>query len=671
MSKTTCVSLSSLAAAIGMAVALAPTDARACGGLFCSSANPVNQAAERIIFSHNGNGTVTAAIEVQYEGPSERFAWVLPVPPGEVTIGVSSKVAMDRLDSQTNPSYRLNRIFGPECAQVQFGAGGLGATAANDGAPAPQATTTPTPPPSVEVLDEGTAGPYDYQTIKVNAELDDPAEVAIQWLGDNNYDVGELGPDVLRPYLESGLNLVAFRLTKGTDSGSIRPVMITYDSEQPFIPIRPTAVAANEDMGVKVWVLGASRAIPQNYYHLELNESLINWFNPNSNYNDLVTAAADEAGGQGFVTEQSGPAGAFAESMYSASDEQRWDNLRTGQFQSIQAFLQTAISSFSAYDGFIDVLKDPTALPLREGATPEQFMACITCYFQEDVAVRNEAYPSTPFDPETDPLLDMDVLAFLDKMDELVITPLVETRALFDNASSVTRMYTTMSPDEMTVDPAFDFNPELEDISNLHVADQLMECTVVEGPEWRVELSQGMIVEGNGTTWPLDLDSGLPANFRITQLATTGPGEEIDANAIMIGSMLTDMGIGEMMPDVADPTAEPDPSDDPEDPSAEPDPEDPVDEGPSAKQDDDVGDDPVDEGMDEEPPSEDPSSEEPGDTMDPEDTVEDPDSENADEAAATPEGCGCATVGESSPVRHSGWALVGLLGLAALRRRRR
>ena len=74
-----------------------------------------------------------------------------------------------------------------------------------------------------------------------------------------------------------------------------------------MIPIRPTAVAANDDMGVMVWVLGESRAVPVNYKALELNQALINWLNGARNYNQVVIAAANEAGGQGFVRERAGP----------------------------------------------------------------------------------------------------------------------------------------------------------------------------------------------------------------------------------------------------------------------------------------------------------------------------------------------------------------------------
>lgn len=668
-------SILGLAAAFGAVISTQSDDASACGGLFCNAALPVNQAAERIIFATNDDGTVTAAIEVQYEGPAESFAWVLPVPAGEIAVGVSSKLALDRLDNQTNPIYRLNVIFDPECPVPNAaGGGGFGS------APSAESGVDSADDPSVQVVQEGNAGPYDYQVIAVNPDLDDPAEVAVEWLTENDYDLGELGPDVLRPYLESGLNLVAFRLTKGSDSGSIRPIMLTYRSEQPFIPIRPTAVAANDDMGVKVWVLGSARAIPENYLHLELNESLINWFNPNSNYNDVIIAAADEAGGQGFVTEQAGPASEFSEIIYTAGDAALWNELRTGQFSSIEAFITSAVSYFGSYDGFLDVLRN--VVPLRDGTTPEQLVACTRCYFAVDVPVRNEAYPPTEFDPDADPILDLDVSVFLEEMDELVIGPLEDTSALFEKNSNVTRMYTTLSPEEMTVDPSFTFNPELEDVSNVHVADQTMMCAT-DGPGWRIDLPQGMTVEGDGQTWPLGLDSGMPANLRILQLSTSGGGIAIEDNAAVIGAMLADLGVGEAKPELMNPPG-PAPSmpDDvaPDDMDPEvqpPNPDDPPSTPPSDMQDDD------DEPRDDDSPAR-PAPEDDGNAPDDESDEDAPEDGSLTESDDDPVvgegdsddgGCGCATVGapssdEGGSTQRGSWAWLAALGLAALRRRR-
>lgn len=54
------------------------TPVQACGGFFCSRSAPVFQAAERIIFAQDGKD-VTQIVEVMYESPSEKFAWILPV----------------------------------------------------------------------------------------------------------------------------------------------------------------------------------------------------------------------------------------------------------------------------------------------------------------------------------------------------------------------------------------------------------------------------------------------------------------------------------------------------------------------------------------------------------------------------------------------------------------
>jgi hypothetical protein len=86
------------------------SSAQACGGFFCSQSQPVNQAAERIVFSQNGDGTVTAVIQILYEGPSENFSWLLPIStvPENDDIAVASDLAFTRLQAATNPNYSLN-----------------------------------------------------------------------------------------------------------------------------------------------------------------------------------------------------------------------------------------------------------------------------------------------------------------------------------------------------------------------------------------------------------------------------------------------------------------------------------------------------------------------------------------------------------------------------------
>src|ERR1700733_12859194 len=92
-----------------LASSFLPGVASACGGFFCNQSQPVNQAAEGIIFADNGDGTVTAVIQIQYQGPSTSFSWLLPISSINIAdIGVASDVALQRLQSATNPLYTLN-----------------------------------------------------------------------------------------------------------------------------------------------------------------------------------------------------------------------------------------------------------------------------------------------------------------------------------------------------------------------------------------------------------------------------------------------------------------------------------------------------------------------------------------------------------------------------------
>src|SRR3954468_5530606 len=110
--------------------ALLSAPASACGGFFCNQSQPVNQAAEGIIFADNGDGTTTAVIQIQYQGPSQNFSWLLPissVPKADSDIGVASNLALQRLQAATNPNYTLTTRVEGTCSQddnLSFGGTG-------------------------------------------------------------------------------------------------------------------------------------------------------------------------------------------------------------------------------------------------------------------------------------------------------------------------------------------------------------------------------------------------------------------------------------------------------------------------------------------------------------------------------------------------------------------
>jgi hypothetical protein len=319
-------------------------------------------------------------------------------------------------------------------------------------------------------------------------------------------------------------------------------------------------VAANPDMGILVWVLGPGRAVPVNYRSLVLNDTLINWFNPSSNYNDVVIAAADEAGGHGFVTEL-----ATGETEGDPV-ELPWEDTIYADFErdfrsqldelGLQPMLTFASERFGTWDGFRDVLAG--SVTLREGVTFDDFLECIDCYF---VAVGGEVLQSSdgglilsPIDggsdagsspaadagpaPNGDPIWATDPTEFLALLDSLVLEPMANTAALFPG-QTVTRLYTTLSADEMDEDPVFDFNLSLPGVSNNHQASQRLEC---DG-SWVIELPSGLAIQGDGSTWPISTDDDLPYNLRVIQDDVEGPGDVITDNLQPIARALGELGV--------------------------------------------------------------------------------------------------------------------------------
>jgi MYXO-CTERM domain-containing protein len=505
-----------LAASLGIGASVAPRVASACGGFFCSQTLGVNQAAERIVFAKNTDDTITAVIEIQYAGPADKFSWLLPissVPQGD-QIAVGSTLSFQRLQQATNPQYNLRTVVEGECDEPDpsdFGPGGEVNASAEGGASGDGA-------PAVTVEASGQVGSFDWAVISLDQALAEPADAAVEWLNDNDYDVPQGAPGLLGPYLMDGMYLLALKLQKGADAGAIRPIVLTYSASRPMIPIKLTAVAANDDMGVLTWVLANDQAVPKNYNALELNEARINWFNPNANYNDVVTAAANEAGGQGFVTEYAQPGSSLDGVVWTEGDEQSWQDYQSGEvFEGVggqsgqgtgEQVLQ-AMFRFSQWDGFWEVVRQHVTLP--PDVTLADVQDCPECYGDQ-----LEAAPD-----------------FVTALERDVIEPAQVVQKLLDQHPYVTRLYSTLSAAEMTVDPLFTYNPDLAPVDNVHAADRIIECSrgyyEFDAP-WRIELPQGGVVRGGPDdfgSWPAAFDD-QPANRRILRQGETGSGQVLE-----------------------------------------------------------------------------------------------------------------------------------------------
>jgi hypothetical protein len=362
----------------------------------------------------------------------------------------------------------------------------------------------------VRVSDGGTVGSYDYVTIEIAEAADDPVEAVADWLTSNGYEPSSRDAEALGPYLDRGFHLLAFKLTSRASPGAIRPVAITYESERPIIPMRATAVAAQRDMSVKVWVIGPSRAVPTSYRALVIDETRIDWLSAEtyatgtlpfggagpfggtvrrpSNYDAVVAASADEAGGRGFVTEMAAPASQVRRAIWSPADEEAFTLLSSQSYEDGLDALLAAREHYAGWDGWHEAVTAATTLP--DGVTiealernPEQHRGVVL----------------------------VDVATLLERIAADVVAPVTDAAALLFEGPYLTRFYTRIDPDEMTVDPSFDYDAELPLSSNVHVARQILEC----GPErsrdeapWRIELPEGDLIVGEGNDWPVSPEGG-------------------------------------------------------------------------------------------------------------------------------------------------------------------
>ena len=323
--------------------------AEACGGLFCQNV-PVDQQGERIIFTVNDDATISAIVQINYTGSAPDFSWVVPVP-SVPELDVAEVATFDDLSRLTVPTFLPPQV--PDCATVVLEMSATDDTVSGAGG-------------GVEVLATGSVGPYNYDVIT----SPDP-DALIIWLRDNDYRITEEMEPLVHVYNDEGMVFLAMKLKGESGVQDIQPIVMTYESEKPMIPLRLTAVAANPNMTVLTWIFADEPAYPVNYANPKIaDEDIRIWFpyDPsytantfNNNYVQLVDQTVDEYEGRAFVTEFSG-----------ASEL------------------------------------------LRNGVT--------------------------------DPLL----------------------LKLVDEYPHVTRFFGRISPEEMTVDPVFDFDNKLPDISNVH-----------------------------------------------------------------------------------------------------------------------------------------------------------------------------------------------------------
>lgn len=459
-----------LPAVLGAAL-LAPSAALACGGLFCDTSQPVNQAAERILFGQEG-ATLHMHVRITYQGPPTEFGWLLPTPP-DVEVELSSEQLFLDLDTGFAPRFVLQTEIDDGCGFDRAAGGNFdgGAPVAEDGGGG-----------GVQVLSREPVGPFDVAVLQAET-----IEDLRGWLDGNGYQIPEQTDEKLAPYLDLGAAFVAVKLLPDRESGDISPLRLSFTSSRPAIPIVPTSVAAEPDMGIIVHILGPHRAIPLNYKHVLINEAAIDWTGGGQNYADVVSQAADEADGKAFATDYAG-LGGVGFRLYTAAELDAVRGAETGM---------DLVEALGLWDAFFAPLDAdlqrvlPSGLILPADLSLQDYLGCPDCYADREGEI------------------EVDGAALAERIEEEINAPREHLVALFGANPYLTRLYSTLSPAEMDLDPEFEFNADLGEVPNRRVAIQRVGC----GPDGEPDFERATIETPSGIRFGL-VDGANPNVIR-------------------------------------------------------------------------------------------------------------------------------------------------------------
>ncbi len=260
--------------------------AEACGGFFCGQ-QPVDQSAERVVFAVDREaGTTEMIVQIGFQGSARDFAWIVPLGsvPVEGSLDTFPQAALTALDANTAP-----QIFG----------GG----ACLDAAAVPERGGPPSTM-DVTVHTREAVGPYDAAVI----ESDDP-NALVDWLRDSGFRVTIPMEPYIAEYTALGMKFLALRLQPDRKVSEIEPFRMTLPGTSPVVPLKMTALAAEPEMGVAVWILADQRYEGANWPNLEVPDDYLvyDWSTGRHNWTAAVARVVDEAGGQGWVTETATP----------------------------------------------------------------------------------------------------------------------------------------------------------------------------------------------------------------------------------------------------------------------------------------------------------------------------------------------------------------------------
>ncbi len=529
-----------LAMIVTAGVATAPRAATACGGTFCDAPAPgqppmpVAQTGENVLFVMSG-GTVEAHVQIQYSGDPARFAWIVPVPTvPELEVG--SEPLFDALLTGTVPTFNVAGSADACGSSPGYSSGGVGCSSSDSsGTAAYSAGGGGYAPPDWHGAEPDathqSVGAYDVVVLQ-------PASAAelTTWLTDNSYLPDPAAGPILTDYLSKGYVFVAVKLNPDAGSDEIHPLVIRYTGDSPCVPLKLTSIAAKQDMGVRTFFLGQHQVVPTGEYKsVSIDPARFDWVDLAQNYDDAVGRAVDAplANGHAFVTEYAGTDSVVARNgIYSPGwDASAFAAASATDVVSILTNQGLASCAQASSCAFYHPLVLPLLrryLPAPAGVGEGAFYSCLSCY-QDQIDAAS-----------------WDAAAFGADFDTLIVQPGEHAISILDGNPFLTRLYTTISPAEMTADPEFrEWPGSLPGTSATLSATARLTCAA----QTVMELGDGNeVAMTSPLQWPA-FDASLPWAETVTEYPAAGDSAiPLADNSKQIKSVLDALEQGQPRP---------------------------------------------------------------------------------------------------------------------------
>lgn len=199
---------------------------------------------QRAVVVHWG-GRESLFLFVDYQGASDRFAWIVPCPAKPAVRTAASKVLLEVAQYY----HHLEVLTWQELLRQRGGdEGQLGG-----GGPAPQA-------PEVRVHETKQAGPYEIAIVSASE-----GESLAAWLTRNGYATPPNAAPILQQYIDQQWFFAAIKVRAVAGRlQTLPPILLQFPSDVPIYPLRISAINPGL-VDVLVYYLGAKAELPPGY----------------------------------------------------------------------------------------------------------------------------------------------------------------------------------------------------------------------------------------------------------------------------------------------------------------------------------------------------------------------------------------------------------------------